>query len=90
MDVAASRSSDDGSNDSDELTAVWPGYTFKKGSEEFQALLGTPHGKGVVNLLVGHADQMPEKDIESITIFSYAGDSYHLLFTLTGDGNSSA
>ena len=32
----------------------WPGHKFNKGSEEFQALLGTPHGKGIVYMIATH------------------------------------
>lgn len=69
-----------------------PGITAAKGSPESQALLGTPHGKGIVFLLTGHAEQFGEKHIESITIFTTPLPTHlsflpeyqkHLLFTLT-------
>ena len=60
----------------------WPGYRYAKGTEEFQALLGTPHGKGVVWVIIQHPNELPNKDIESITTFT-VGPDYHLLFTLT-------
>ena len=73
----------------------WPGHTFLPGSLEFQALLGIPHGKGVVRLLTQHPDELPGKEVESITIFTttnhYSTEaddtSYDILFTLTGPGN---
>ena len=65
----------------------WPGLVFMRGSPAFQALLGTPHGKGIVWLLVDHPHEYPGKDIESVTIFSTPSTSglndYNLLFTLT-------
>ena len=73
------------------FSAEWPGIEYRKGTEGFQALLGTPHGKGVVWLVVDHPNEMPGKDIESITMFTtpatLGGAAYCLLFTLTGEGN---
>ena len=65
---------------------LWPGVTFNKGTSQFQALLGTVHGKGVVWLLIKHPNEMPTKDIESITLFvTEAPPEYHyeMLFTLS-------
>lgn len=76
--------------DEDLLEAPWPGHTFKFPSIFYTALLGTPHGRGVVLLLTQHAGGLPGKDIESITVFTTQGigvddyEAYHLLFTLTG------
>ena len=66
----------------------------------YAALLGTPHGKGAVHLLMQNASGLPGKDIESITTFTtpdafltpdaytapeaIAWNTHHLLFTLTG------
>ena len=74
------------------LHAPWPGHEFKLGSPAYVALLGTPHGRGVVYFLTQHASGLPGKDIESIMAFStddgiVDAQSYHLLFTLTGPGN---
>jgi len=74
----------------DELNAPWPGHTFHLGTMFFVALLGTPHGRGVVYLLTQHASGLPGKNIESVTIFTTEStgfteaEAYHLLFTLTG------
>ena len=62
---------------------VWPGKRFAKGTTQFQALLGTPHGKSITWLIVEHPNEFPKKDIESITIFTIAKGAYCMLFTLT-------
>ena len=68
--------------------AIWPGHTFRKGTEEFQALLGTSHGRGIAFLVATHPNEMPGKDIESATCFvtkdAFGRDVYHMLFTLSG------
>ena len=69
-----------------ELNIEWPGRTFYYPNTYFIALMGTPHGRGIVYLLQQHASGLPGKDIESITVFSFDYE-YHLLFTLTGPGN---
>ena len=64
----------------------WPGLRSDRGTDDFKALVGTPHGKGIVHLLVNHVDMFPTKDIESITIFTTNDDDMiipHMLFTLT-------
>ncbi|KAL8966552.1 MAG: hypothetical protein Q9183_003320 [Haloplaca sp. 2 TL-2023] len=64
----------------------WPGKRFAKGTPQFQALLGTPHGKSITWLIVEHPNEFPKKDIESITIFTIpdiTGEQYCILFTLT-------
>ena len=64
---------------------VWPGKTFRLGDTAFTALLGTAHGKGVVRLLAQHPNEMPDKSIDSITVFSTpVSFDFQLLFTLTG------
>ncbi len=74
----------------DLLDAPWPGYVFEFPTNFYTALLGTPHGRGIVYLLTQHADGLAGKDIESITVFTTQGiavddyEAYHLLFTLTG------
>ena len=63
----------------------WPGIKFVPGEDEFQALLGTPHGRGIVWMLVDHPNELGGKTIESITMFTAGSDdNYNLLFTLTG------
>ena len=70
----------------------WPGTPFPKGSTQFQALLGTPHGRGVYNMLFQHPEEFGSKSVESIRAFTERGtlgdevtpQYYHLLFELTG------
>lgn len=71
------------------MNANWPGVPFAKGTDEFQAILGTPHGKGVVYLLVQHPNELATKNIQSVTVFSTPPrlgnvPRQNLLFTLTG------
>ncbi|KAI4173618.1 MAG: hypothetical protein LQ343_002793 [Gyalolechia ehrenbergii] len=68
------------------FTKEWPGHKFNRGSVEFQALIGTPHGKGAAALLVDHPTEFPGKYIESITIFTMES-APQLLFTFTGPAN---
>ena len=65
----------------------WPGHLYKSGSEEFLALLGTPHGSGVAFLLSTHPEEMPGKSTESLSIFTTCEDcnqksDYHMLWRL--------
>lgn len=75
----------------DQLVADWPGYEFTLPNNTFTTLLGTPHGRAIVYLITQHSRGLPDKAIESITIFTTPGGilehDYHLLFTLTGSGN---
>lgn len=74
-----------------EFVAKWPGYEFTINDEQFVALLGTVHGRSIVDLIMTHATGLPGKSIESVTIFTTKrdddddeeGDSYHMLWTLT-------
>lgn len=74
----------------DLLDAPWPGHVFGFPSNFYTALLGTPHGRGIVYLLTQHADGLAGKNIKSITVFTTQGiavddyEAYHPLFTLTG------
>ena len=61
----------------------WPGFEFEVDSVEFNALLGTPHGSGVVFLLLEHPNEMPGKNIESVNIFATEDGDWHQLWTLT-------
>lgn len=72
----------------DDFDEDWPGLQFDMGTPQFKALLGTNHGITVVNLLIQHPNELHDKTVESITIFtaSYHTD-YDILFTLTGAGN---
>ena len=47
-----------------------PGYECMVGDEKFTALLGTMHGRSVVDLIVTHATGLPGSTIESATIFT--------------------
>ncbi|CAF9923129.1 MAG: hypothetical protein HETSPECPRED_005248 [Heterodermia speciosa] len=83
------------SNVGHDINDPWPGYTFTPQGEpdEFYALLGTPHGRGVTYLLIDHPNELPGKSVESITIFGtisseFEMENINLLFTLTGEGNS--
>ncbi|KAL8692745.1 MAG: hypothetical protein Q9218_002282 [Villophora microphyllina] len=68
----------------EQLEVPWPGHQFLPGTQEFQALMGTPHGKGIAYLILQHRNEMPGKTIESITMFTTGDDEeYSLLFTLT-------
>ncbi|KAL9581881.1 MAG: hypothetical protein Q9212_003628 [Teloschistes hypoglaucus] len=68
----------------EDLSAAWPGLQFSPDSQQFKALMGTPHGKGVAYLILQHRNEMPTKNIESITVFTTSNDlDYDLLFTLT-------
>jgi len=73
----------------DALEAPWPGKAFRLGDPKFVALLGTPHGRGIVYFLTQHPNQLPGKILESITVFTTKDFDYgyHLLFTLSGMGN---
>lgn len=62
---------------------MWPGRTFKLGDPRFVALLGTPHGRGIVYLLTQHPIGLPGKSIATITAFRASFIGQHLLFTLT-------
>lgn len=57
----------------EEFAPAWPGYTYTPGkddNDEFTALLGTPHGRGVAYLLADHPTGMGNKRIESIVLFT--------------------
>ena len=61
----------------------WPGRQFVPGATEFNALLGTPHGKGVVWLLTQRPRDVLDKTIESVTVFSDPDSEYNMLWTLS-------
>ena len=66
----------------------WPGRRFTPDDDQYMALLGTAHGRGVANLVAQHRNYLGSKNIESITVFATQspthGPENHLLFTLTG------
>lgn len=67
----------------DRFSSDWPGLKYLRGAVEFQALLGTAHGKGVAYLITDHPE-LRLKTVESVNIFTTNGGyAYHLLFTLT-------
>lgn len=66
----------------DAFDKAWPGIITAKGTDSFRALLGTPHGKGVVGLIINHPNLFPNKDIERIAMFTDEYGSHELLFTL--------
>lgn len=73
----------------DEFNENWPGLKFVTTDTQFQALLGTIHGVSIVDLLVSHPNELGTKSIEAVNIFTTdEGDNYHMLWTLTGDGNT--
>jgi hypothetical protein len=51
------------------VLADWPGITYDAGSDEFNALLGSPNGRGVAYLLIQHQKQLGHKTVENITVF---------------------
>ena len=72
-----------------EFNVDWPGLKFVATDAEFLALLGTVHGTFNVNLIISHPNEIGTKAIEAVNIFTTDdGDKYHMLWTLTGDGNS--
>lgn len=69
----------------------WPGLKYVPTDEQFQALLGTVHGVSIVDLLVSHPNELGTKSIEAVNIFTTdIGSQYHMMWTLTGDGNAPA
>ena len=73
----------------DYFFADWPGVVYHPEDEEFRALLGTVHGKGIVHMLVDRPyalrdDRRRFLNITTITMFTTLGDDhyYNLLFTL--------
>ena len=81
------------------LKTEWPGTTFAMGSDEGKAILGTPTGTAVAELLSTHKGNMgPLKTISFVTAFSVYGLVPVLLFWIvpldepssepfTGEGN---
>ena len=63
------------------LHAPWPGKELLMNTPDGQALLGTPHGNGIVQMLNDHR-QHTKKKIQKVTLFT-VGQKYYLLFTLT-------
>lgn len=69
-----------------------PGYECMVGDEKFTALLGTMHGRSVVDLIVTHATGLPSSTIESATIFTIpsvivdVGEAFHMIRTLSNRG----
>lgn len=69
----------------DEFESPWPGIRFVRGSRQYQAIMGTPHGTSVAWLLVDHPRELAGREIESVVMFTTESEErYHLLFTLSG------
>jgi hypothetical protein len=64
----------------------WPTEDFREwqpGSAEFNALLGTPNGKGVAALLLGHREQYGNRKVTKITTWAGGNDEkLQILFTI--------
>ena len=56
----------------------WPGKDFTPGSEEFNALIGSDNGKGVVYLLLQHRKQLGNKAI--IKARAWKDHTLHILY----------
>ncbi|KAF1920756.1 hypothetical protein BDU57DRAFT_429785, partial [Ampelomyces quisqualis] len=63
----------------DATTVSWPGHSYDAGSQEGQALLGTPNGSSVAHMLIQHKHELGHKTIEKVTVF-YREKSLMLLF----------
>jgi hypothetical protein len=59
-----------------EFTHIWPGVVVDANTEEGQALIGTPNGKGVAWLLAQHKRALGRKVIDNITLFCPRGEQY--------------
>ena len=60
----------------------WPGTTYYPGSNEFNALLGSPNGQGVAHMLIQHRKQLGHRAVEKVIIFFIACRGKMLLFHL--------
>ncbi|CAN9084245.1 unnamed protein product [Alternaria alternata] len=77
-------------NDASELRGIdsvldtieWPGTTYYPGSNEFNALLGSPNGQGVAHMLIQHRKQLGHKTVEKVIVFFIACRGKMLLFHL--------
>jgi hypothetical protein len=56
-------------NNADKLPE-WPGVVYQPGSDQFNALLGSPNGFGAAWLLINHKMQFGVWTIDQITIFN--------------------
>ena len=88
VERAAALVENDNNMGKDEFECEWPGHKFQKDDKQFTALLGTIHGRSMVDLIVTHRSKLPNKSIASVTIFTTEGDEeagevYHILWTLT-------
>ena len=52
------------------------------GDDDFNALLGSPNGSGVVNLLVAHQTELKRKTIKKISVLSVAGGKLYMWLEL--------
>lgn len=79
--------------DHDKLDLHWPGREFRYGDQAFFPLLTTAHGRLIYNLVMQHKDGLQGKRLDSVTVFTTdvqknGANSYHMLFTLSGPGNT--
>jgi hypothetical protein len=70
----------------------WPGKDFVPGSEEFNALIGSDNGKGVVYLLLQHRKQLGNKAITKARVWK--DHTLHILYMFDdgcseGEGDAS-
>jgi hypothetical protein len=72
---------------------VWhrPRYMFTPESDDFKALLGTPHGAGVAYLLIQHKEILGHRVVQRVEVVKIAGDGLdvgylRIVFYIAGVG----
>jgi hypothetical protein len=68
------------------IVSEWPGRTYRAGSPEFSALLGSPNGSGVAYLLIQHKRQLGHKTVDRVTIFRKKWDTMLLFYVTDVEG----
>lgn len=64
----------------------WPGVSFPACSENFEAIIGTPNGRGIVWLLASHKREFGAKTVESVRVWltgTRDNPTLNFLFTLS-------
>ncbi|KAM0718204.1 hypothetical protein Q7P37_006536 [Cladosporium fusiforme] len=61
----------------------WPGKDFSPGSDDFNAIIGSDNGKGVVFLLLQHREQLGTKSIAKARVWK--DHTLHILYTFDDD-----
>jgi hypothetical protein len=64
----------------------WPGVSFHACSENGEAIIGTPNGRGIVWLLATHKQQFGAKTVESVRVWltgTRDAPTVNFLFTIT-------